>query len=263
MSAAGDALHDVARPASPGCGSGPSRRRGRLGQGGEVAPDARVGGDVGHRRPRADDAARRRRRGWPRRAPRMRLTSTTTSGRIEPSRSRMIRSVPPASGRARRAVPASRATASARRVVDVKGLAELDAGIADTGDGGLRIGARTVMTDITEDPRIRSRLPSAGGWGGRRRLGPDPEPGDAGREHRQRVPGGGHRAGAPRLRGAGGGRRTGRRAEHHRRRVRMHSGVTTLARGELITAIELPRPIGPAGAIHVAGPGGAGTTSPR
>src|SRR5262245_5940103 len=42
-----------------------------------------------------------------------------------------------------------------RTVVDVKGLAELDAGIADAAEGGLRFGARTVMTDITEDPRVR------------------------------------------------------------------------------------------------------------
>src|SRR4249920_2219658 len=41
-----------------------------------------------------------------------------------------------------------------RTVVDVKGIVELELGIADA-DGGLRIGARTVMTDITEDQRVR------------------------------------------------------------------------------------------------------------
>ncbi len=45
------------------------------------------------------------------------LTSTTVRGRIVPSRRRMIRSVPPASGRATSSPPsASSATASARRV---------------------------------------------------------------------------------------------------------------------------------------------------
>src|SRR5262245_37663589 len=46
-------------------------------------------------------------------------------------------------------------TIAPRTVVDVKGVAELDSGIADVGGGGLRFGARTVMTDITEDPRVR------------------------------------------------------------------------------------------------------------
>ena len=33
--------------------------------------------------------------------------------------------------------------------------------------------------------------------------------------------------------------------------VFVRSGVTTLARGELVTAIELPRPAGPTGSVHV------------
>ena len=41
-----------------------------------------------------------------------------------------------------------------RMVVDVKRIAELDGQIRD-GDGYLTIGARTVMTDIAADPRIR------------------------------------------------------------------------------------------------------------
>ncbi len=44
-----------------------------------------------------------------------------------------------------------------RLVVDVKRIAELDGGIrgGSEGDGLLTIGARTVMTDIAADPRIR------------------------------------------------------------------------------------------------------------
>ena len=41
-----------------------------------------------------------------------------------------------------------------RIVVDLKGIAELDGEIRE-GDGQLTIGARTVMTDIAADPRIR------------------------------------------------------------------------------------------------------------
>jgi carbon-monoxide dehydrogenase medium subunit len=40
-------------------------------------------------------------------------------------------------------------------VVDVKGIAELDGEIRDLPGGGLRIGALTTMTTIADDPRIR------------------------------------------------------------------------------------------------------------
>ena len=89
------------RPASPGSGSGPSRRPPPP----RRAPRSRAG------------SARRRRcrssivvapigqvsvasRGSPRRARRCRFRSTTIRGRSDPSRSRMIRSVPPARSRA-------------------------------------------------------------------------------------------------------------------------------------------------------------------
>src|SRR6476660_5171821 len=42
-----------------------------------------------------------------------------------------------------------------RTVVDVKGIAELERGLRDDGDR-LTIGARTTMTDLIRDPRIRS-----------------------------------------------------------------------------------------------------------
>src|SRR6267142_4545611 len=41
-------------------------------------------------------------------------------------------------------------------VIDVKRIRELDASIADA-DGGLVIGAKTAMTEIAADPRIRAR----------------------------------------------------------------------------------------------------------
>ena len=137
-----------------------------------------------------------------------------------------------------------------RMVVDVKGIAELEAGIADA-DGGLRIGARTVMTDITEDPRIRrdfraladaaavvgsvqirNRATLAGNIGN---ASPAADTAPALLVYGARVVVAGPR-----------GVRTIPIDE-----VFVRSGVTTLTRGELITAIELPRPTGPAGAIHV------------
>ena len=50
------------------------------------------------------------------------------------------------------------------------------------------------MTDIAADPRVRAPLPGAGRGGGGRRLGPDPQPGDPGRQHLQRLAGRRHRA---------------------------------------------------------------------
>ena len=137
-----------------------------------------------------------------------------------------------------------------RTVVDVKGIADLDAGIDDR-DGGLRIGARTVMTDITEDPRVRRdyrALAEAAAVVGSVQI-------------RNRATLAGNVANAspaadtaPALLTYGarvmvtgpGGVRTIPIDE-----VFVRSGVTTLARGELITAIELPRPTGPTGAVHV------------
>ena len=76
---------------------GPDDRR-RLGEGPVVAPDPLVGGD--RRSSRSARRSRRpavARRGSSPSSSAMRLTSTTIRGWIEPSRSRMIRSVPPAS----------------------------------------------------------------------------------------------------------------------------------------------------------------------
>ena len=77
-----------------------------------------------------------------------------------------------------------------------------------------------------------ARLRGAGRGRGGRRVGPDPQPGDARREHLQRVAGGRHRAGAARLRGAASSR-SGRAGD---RTIPLddffvRSGVTTLARG--------------------------------
>ena len=138
-----------------------------------------------------------------------------------------------------------------RTVVDVKGLAELDTGIVETGDGGLRIGARTVMSDITEHPRIRrdfraladgaavvgsvqirNRATLAGNIGN---ASPAADTVPALLVYGARVV----------VVGPDGGRTIPIDD------VFVRSGVTTLARGELITAIELPRPGAPAGAIHV------------
>ena len=58
------------------------------------------------------------------------------------------------------------------------------------------------MTDIAADQRIRRDFRGPRRGGGRRRLGPDPEPGDARRQHLQRLAGRRHRAGAARLRRA-------------------------------------------------------------
>ena len=109
------------------------------------------------------------------------------------------------------------------------------------------------MTDIADRRADPARLPRPGRGGGGRRVGPDPEPGDARRQHLQRVAGGRHGAGAARLRGAGRRRRAGRRPGRSRSTTCfVRSGVTTLARGELVTAIELPRPDAVRrGAVHV------------
>jgi CO/xanthine dehydrogenase FAD-binding subunit len=138
-----------------------------------------------------------------------------------------------------------------RTVVDVKGIAELDAGIAETGDGGFRIGARTVMTDITEDPRIRrdfraladgaavvgsvqirNRATLAGNIGN---ASPAADTVPALLVYGARVV----------VAGPDGIRSIPIDD------VFVRSGVTTLARGELITAIELPPPSAPAGAVHM------------
>ncbi len=137
-----------------------------------------------------------------------------------------------------------------RTVVDVKGIVELELGIADA-DGGLRIGARTVMTDITEDQRVRRdyrALAEAAAYVGSVQI-------------RNRATLAGNIGNAspaadtlPALLVYGarvvvvgpGGARTIPIDD-----VLVRSGVTTIERNELITAIELPAPTGPTGAVHL------------
>ena len=137
-----------------------------------------------------------------------------------------------------------------RMVVDVKRIAELDGQIRD-GDGYLTIGARTVMTDIAADPRIRrdyEALAEAASVVGSVQI-------------RNRATLAGNVCNAspaadtvPALlvygaraviAGPGGVRRI------PIDEFFIRSGVTTLGPDELVTAIELPRPTLRRGAVHV------------
>jgi len=137
-----------------------------------------------------------------------------------------------------------------RIVVDVKRIAELDAGIAEQ-EEGLRIGARTVMTDITQDPRIRrdyraladgaavvgsvqirNRATLAGNICN---ASPAADTAPALLVYGARVV----------VAGPGGTRSI------PIDEVFVRSGMTTLERGELVTSVELPRPRSPTGAVHV------------
>ncbi len=137
-----------------------------------------------------------------------------------------------------------------RVVVDLKRIAELDAEIRE-GDGRLTIGARTVMTEIAADTRIRREfqaLAEAAAVVGAVQI-----------RNRATLAGNICNASpaadtAPALlvydatvvtAGPDGTRRIPIDTFFVR------SGVTTLARGELVTAIELPRPASPPGAVHV------------
>jgi carbon-monoxide dehydrogenase medium subunit len=135
-------------------------------------------------------------------------------------------------------------------VIDVKGIAELDAEIREH-DGHLRIGARTVMSDILADERIprdfqalaegaavvgsaqiRNRATLAGNICN---ASPAADTAPALLVYGARVV----------VAGPGGARTIPIEAFFVR------SGVTTLAAGELVTAIELPLPEGARGAVHV------------
>lgn len=137
-----------------------------------------------------------------------------------------------------------------RVVVDVKRIAELDDGIRE-GDGGLTIGALTTMTAIAADPRIRrdfQALAEAAAVVGSVQI-----------RNRATLAGNICNASpaadtAPALlvygaivvvAGPAGTRRI------PIDEVFVRSGVTTLARGELVTAVELPRPTVPRGSVHV------------
>lgn len=139
-----------------------------------------------------------------------------------------------------------------RIVVDLKRIVELDAEIREVdGDGDLTIGARTVMTDIAADARIRrdyEALAEAASVVGAVQI-----------RNRATLTGNICNASpaadtAPALlvygahvvaTGPAGARRI------PIDEFFIQSGVTTLARDELVTAIELPRPTSRAGAVHV------------
>ena len=135
-------------------------------------------------------------------------------------------------------------------VVDVKGIAELDDAIR-VEDGLLAIGARTVMSMIADDPLIRrdfGALAEAAAVVGAVQI-----------RNRATLAGNICNASpaadtAPALlvydasvvvQGPDGTRRI------PIDELFVRSGVTTLARGQLVTAIELPQAAGPRGAIHV------------
>lgn len=137
-----------------------------------------------------------------------------------------------------------------RIVVDLKGIAELDGEIRE-GDGHLSIGARTVMTDIAADERIRrdyEALAEAASVVGSVQI-----------RNRATLAGNACNASpaadtAPALLVYGAhviayGPAGTRRIPIDQFFVR--SSLTTLARGELVTAIELPRPATRRGAVHV------------
>jgi carbon-monoxide dehydrogenase medium subunit len=137
-----------------------------------------------------------------------------------------------------------------KTVIDVKGIAELDGDIRE-GDGHLRIGARTVMSDILADERIRrdyEALAEGAAVVGSAQIrnratlagnicnaSPAADTAPALLVYDARV-----------LATGPSGTRIIPIDEFF-----VRSGVTTLAAGELVTAIELPLPAEPRGAVHV------------
>ena len=136
-------------------------------------------------------------------------------------------------------------------VVDVKGIAELDGEIRDLDGGGLRIGALTTMTTIADDPRIRrdhQALAEAAAVVGSVQI-------------RNRATLAGNVCNASpaadtvpsllvddavvEVAGPGGRRRIAIAD------VFLRSGVTTLAPGEILTAIELPPVATRRGTVHL------------
>ena len=137
-----------------------------------------------------------------------------------------------------------------RIVVDLKRIAELDAEIRQA-DGHLRIGARTVMTDIAIDARVRDEfeaLAEAAAVVGAVQI-----------RNRATLAGNICNASpaadtAPALLVYGAIVRVAGPAGARRIPIDeffVRSGVTTLALGELVTAIELPRPASRRGSVHV------------
>ena len=137
-----------------------------------------------------------------------------------------------------------------KTVVDVKGIAELDGEIR-VHDGYLRIGARTVMSDILADERIRRDYEALAEGAA--------VVGSAQIRNRATLAGNICNASpaadtAPALLVYGARvvatGPTGTRAIPIDEFF-VRSGVTTLAPGELVVAIELPLPTGPRGAVHL------------
>ncbi len=137
-----------------------------------------------------------------------------------------------------------------RTVVDIKGVVELERGIREI-DGYLSIGARTVMTDLLRDERIRrdyAALAEAAAVVGAVQI-----------RNRATLAGNICNASpaadtAPALLVYGA--RVVVVGRHGRRVIPLdgffvRSGVTTLEPGELVSAIEMPLPTGPRGAVHV------------
>src|SRR4029079_53637 len=135
-------------------------------------------------------------------------------------------------------------------VFDVKAIPERHAAIADAG-GNLVIGARAVMTDIAADPRVRRHFPAL--------AEAAMVVGSAQIRNRATLAGNLCNASpaadtAPALLVYGavlvvaGGAGTRRILVDE---LWVRSGVTTLARDELLTAIELPVPPEPRGSTHV------------
>lgn len=135
-------------------------------------------------------------------------------------------------------------------VVDLKGIAELDAEISEH-DGHLTIGARTVMTEIAADERIRREyeaLAEAASVVGAVQI-----------RNRATLAGNICNASpaadtAPALLVYGASVIAAGSAGTRRIPIDeffVRSGVTTLGRDELVTAIELPRPTSRRGAVHV------------
>ena len=137
-----------------------------------------------------------------------------------------------------------------RLVIDVKRIAELDDTIREV-DGALRIGARTVMTDIAADERVRRDFPAlaeaasvVGSVQIRNRAtlagnicnaSPAADTAPALLVYGARV-----------VVAGPAGTRTIPIDD-----VFVRSGVTTLERGELLLAVELPLPTGPRGSVHL------------
>lgn len=137
-----------------------------------------------------------------------------------------------------------------KTVIDVKGIAELNADIRES-DGHLRIGAQTVMSEVMADERIRRDYEALSEGAA--------VVGSAQIRNRATLAGNICNASpaadtAPALLVYGAVVRIA--GPEGARRVPIgdffvRSGVTTLAAGELVTAIDLPLPPAPRGAAHV------------